>query len=139
MVKEFITLMKYSTNLTLLLGSYMAIDYVFSISSSIPSEQGDLSFTSSMLSFNSRMVSLIRVIFFSLTFFLIHPFRSRLKLIQKAFNYVQWMKDPPQLFYLPRLGRIWVLQSLCQLPLSILLSIEDIFNIWGLFLSFVSC
>jgi hypothetical protein len=42
------------------------------------------------------------------------------------------MKDPLQVFYPPRLGNIWVLPSLCQLPVSCWISTEDLHGSPGL-------
>jgi hypothetical protein len=54
---KVITLMQSSFDPTLLLGSDVSIDHVFSISNSIPYEQGDFLLILSMLPPNSRMVS----------------------------------------------------------------------------------
>jgi hypothetical protein len=92
--KEVTLSMQSSVNPTLLLGGDASFDHVLSISSSVPSEQGSIPLSLSMLPPSPRMVS---------------------------FDWNDIVEMDPlqvQVFYPPRLGKFWVLPSLCQLPVS---------------------
>jgi hypothetical protein len=85
-VDEVVTLMQSSTDTTLLLGSDVSTDYVFSISILVLSEKGDINITSITPPPSSRMVSFDWNDLFEPHLLSSTPFQIRVKLIETTFT-----------------------------------------------------
>jgi hypothetical protein len=130
--------MQYLVDPTLLMGSDVSTDYVFSISSSVLSEQGGIPLTSSTPPPSPRMVSfdwndLVEPLLPSSA-----PFQIRVEVNSKNIYRCIVDEGASTSILSSSLGKIWVLPSLCLLRMSCWILTDVLVNIWGFFLSFLS-
>jgi hypothetical protein len=135
---KLVTSMQSSFDPTLLMGTYVSIDHVFNIFISVPSEQGDFLLTLSMLPSNSRMVSFDWSNIFEPLLPSFEPFQIRVEVYSRSIYQRILYEGASAIILSSGIDKCWVLPRLCQLPVSCWLSKEDLMNIFGLFLNFLS-